>query len=112
MKKLWYVGPNGGKYLLYDEEDAKHPLVAKPESKQYSSYAENLRRVGEWTRKDEETWKHTGTGAEIRLEKNSIGYWNIKVSNFEEQDTPMYGFTDREKAEEEVNKIVSSNPEG
>lgn len=103
-------GPKDGEYLLYDEDNADHPLVAKPGSKKYSSYAQNLRKVGEWIRKDDK-WIHTGSGAQIKLEKNQIGYWNIQVKDFQKPDAPKYGFTNREKAREQVEKLVNSNPE-
>ncbi len=106
-------GPNGGKYELYTEEDAKHPLIAKPGNRRYSSYAKNLRKVGEWQKIGEKTWKHTDTDAEITLEKNSAGFWNLEIENFEEDvDLPKYGFSDLENAMEEAEKIVAKNPEG
>lgn len=106
-------GPNGGEYLLYDEKDAKHALVAKPGNKRYSSYAENLRRVGEWSKKDQRTWRHTGTGATIRLVKNQAGFWTLETESFDENlNLPKYGFSDLENAEDEVEKIIRTNPEG
>jgi hypothetical protein len=106
-------GPNGGEYLLYDEEDAKHPLVAKPGNKRYSSYAEDLRRVGEWIKKDTKTWRHTGSDAVIKLAKNKTGFWTLETQRFDQNlDVPKYGFSSREKAEDEVKKVLQDNPEG
>lgn len=106
-------GPNGGEYELYTEEDAKHPLIGKPGNRRYSSYAKNLRKVGEWQKTGEKTWKHTDTGAKITLEKNSAGFWNLEIENFDEEvDLPKYGFSDLENAKEEAEKIVDKNPEG
>lgn len=106
-------GPQGGKYILYTGEDAKHPLMAKPGSKKYSSYVKNLRKVGEWQKENEKAWKHTKTNAKISLEQNSVGFWTLNIQNFDEQiDLPKYGFSDLEKAREEAEKIVKSNPEG
>jgi len=106
-------GPNGGEYLLYDEEDAKHPLVAKPGNKRYSSYAEDLRRVGEWIKKDTKTWRHTGSDAVISLVKNKTGFWTVETHRFDENlDVPKYGFSSQEKAKDEVKKVLQDNPEG
>lgn len=106
-------GPKGGEYELYTEEDAKHPLIAKPGNRRYASYAENLRKVGEWEKEKEKTWKHTDTGAKISLVKNSAGFWNLEVENLDEElDLPKYGFSDKEKAREELEKIMDKNPEG
>ena len=107
------AGPKGGEYELYTEEDAKHPLIAKPGNRRYASYAKNLRKVGEWQKKSEKTWEHTDTGAQISLEKNSAGFWNLEIENFDEEiDLPKYGFSDLENAREEAEKIVDKNPEG
>lgn len=106
-------GPQGGEYLLYDEEDAKHPLVAKPDNRRYSSYAENLRKVGEWRKKGEKTWQHTGSGAEISLTKNSAGFWTLKTRNFDEKlDLPKYGFSSLQSAEEMIDDILKKYVEG
>ncbi len=106
-------GPKGGEYELYTEKDAKHPLIAKPGNRRYSGYAKNLRKVGEWIKTGEKTWEHTDTGAKIGLEKNSAGFWNLKIENFDEDvDLPKYGFSDLENAVEEAEKIVEKNPEG
>jgi len=112
-EELKVEGPQGGKYILYTEEDAKYPLIAKPGSKKYSSYVKKLRKVGEWQKEDEKTWKHTKTDAEISLEQNSVGFWTLNVQNFDEQlDLPKYGFSDFENALEEAEKLIDHNPEG
>lgn len=106
-------GPKGGEYLLYNEQGAKHPLVSKPGNKRYASYAENLRKVGEWNRKDEKTWKHTGTKAKIQLVTSPAGFWTLDTENFDEDlDLPRYGFSNLENAKEEAEKILEKNPEG
>jgi hypothetical protein len=106
-------GPNGGEYRIYDEEDAKHFLIAKPGKERYASYCRNLRRVGEWEKLDAKTWRHTDTEAEVSVVKNQAGFWTLDVKNFEEElDLPKYGFSDLENAEEEAEKFVEKNPEG
>jgi len=106
-------GPQGGKYILYTEEDAKYPLMAKPGSKKYSSYVKNLRKVGKWQKENEKAWKHTKTNAKISLEQNSVGFWTLNIQKLDEQiDLPKYGFSDLENAVQEAEKIVNGNPEG
>lgn len=106
-------GPHGGEYRIYNEEDAKHFLIAKPGKERYASYCRNLRRVGEWQKPDAKTWRHTDTDAEITIVKNSAGFWTLDVKNFDEDlDLPKYGFSDLENAEDEAEKIVAKNPEG
>lgn len=105
-------GPKGGKYQLFEEEDAKHLLVSKPGNKDYASYAENVRKTGEWTEEDDK-YIHSDTEASVELYKNEIGFWNIEVEGLKADfDEPKYGFSNREKAEEEASKIVEKNPEG
>ena len=106
-------GPHGGEYELYDEEEAKHMLVAKPGSRRYSSYAKNLRKVWECKKTGEKTWKHRDNNAKIALKKNSAGFWNLEIEEFHEDiDLPKYGFSDLENAREEAEKIIDKNPEG
>lgn len=106
-------GPNGGEYLLYDEEDAKHPLVAKPGNKRYASYAEDLRRVGEWVKKDDKAWRHTGTDAVISLVENEAGFWTLDTQRFDKNlDIPKYGFSSYEEAEDKAQKVLKGSPEG
>lgn len=110
--KVIIAGPLGGKYQLFEEEDAKHLLVSKPGNKDYASYAKNVRKIGEWIKK-EEKYIHTDTEACVKLYKNKVGFWNVKVENIDADfDEPKYGFSNKEKAEEEASKIVEKNPEG
>jgi len=107
------AGPQGGKYILYREEDAKHPLTAKPGNKKYSSYAKNLRKVGKWQKTGEKTWQHTKTKAEMTVKKNQVGFYTIETRNLDQEiDLPKYGFSDLENALEETHKIIKDNPEG
>ena len=105
-------GPNGGRYQLFEEEDAKHLLVSKPGNKDYASYAKKVRKIGEWIKK-KDRYIHTDTEASVELYKNKVGFWNVKVEGMDADfDEPKYGFSNKEKAEEEASKIVESNPEG
>ncbi|MFB6241416.1 MAG: hypothetical protein ABEJ36_01270 [Candidatus Nanosalina sp.] len=111
-KEVFVEGPHGGEYRIYDE-DAKHFLIAKPGKERYSSYCKDLRRVGQWEKPDPKTWRHTETDAEISIVKNTAGFWNLDIQNFEKElDLPKYGFLDLENAEDEAEKIVNKNPEG
>ena len=106
-------GPNGGEYRIYEEDNAKHFLIAKPGSEKYSSYCKNLRRIGEWEKLDEKTWQHTDTQAKISIVKNQAGFWTLEIEKLEENlDLPKYGFSDLENATEEAQKILENNPEG
>ncbi|PSH02100.1 MAG: hypothetical protein BRC26_02270, partial [Nanohaloarchaea archaeon QH_8_44_6] len=105
------TGPSGGKYEIYEENGTR--LWSKEGNRRYSSYCKHLRKVGNWVREDDR-WKHS-SGTVIELEKNEIGYWMIKSGEIdveEELDIPRYGYSDKEIAEEEVEKIVKNNPEG
>ena len=105
-------GPSGGEYEIYKDDGTL--LWSKKGNRRYASYCNDLRKVGEWERK-EDVWKHSKTGNEVRIEKNSIGYWNITSEDFElseEIDLPMYGYNDREEVVKEVEKIVKKHPEG
>ena len=105
-------GPKGGEYELYTNEGAD--LVSKKGSRRYSSYAKNIRKVGKWIREDTDKWKHSKTGAEITLGKNSAGFFEIKSQNFsiDEIDQPKYGYSEKEFAEEDVRKLIKKHPEG
>lgn len=106
-------GPNGGEYKIYEENDAKHFLIAKPGNERYSSYCKKLRRIGEWEKTGDRKWRHTDTNAEISIIKNSAGFWTLKIEKLEENiDLPKYGFSDLENAQEEAHKILENNPEG
>lgn len=105
-------GPGGGDYEIFTDEGTL--LWSKKGNRRYSSYCNDLRKVGKWTREDD-TWKHSKTGSEIWLEKNQVGYWTIKsegVKVEEEIELPKYGFSDKETVEEEVEKFIEQHPEG
>ena len=103
-------GPSGGEYEIYYDGDTR--LVAKPGNRKYSSYCKDLRKVGEWIRTEDE-WIHSKSEASIKLEKKDNGFWTLKSEKFEDElDNPMYGFSNREAALEEVEKFIESCPEG
>lgn len=105
-------GPLGGRYQLFEEENADHLLVSKPGDREYASYAKDLRRTGEWIETDK-GFEHTDTEASVHLVRNDSGFWSLKVSDLDADfDIPKYGFSDKEYAEEEMKKIVENNPEG
>ena len=104
-------GPSGGEYEIY--RDNETVLWCKEGNRRYSSYCKNLRKVGKWER-TQDTWKHS-SGTKIRIEKTEIGYWTIKADGIEineQLDLPKYGYSDKEKVEKEVEKVVRKNPEG
>lgn len=102
------AGPKGGEYELYEDEGTL--LVCKKGSRRYSSYCKDLRKVGKWERNDDE-WIHSITRARIRIEENENGFWHIDSDTFD-IDNPMYGFSSREHAKEEVESILDDNPAG
>ena len=103
-------GPSGGEYEIYYDGDTR--LVAKPGNRKYSSYCKDLRKVGEWIREDD-SWIHSKSEASIKLEKKDNGFWTLKSEKFEDElDNPMYGFSNREAALEEVEKFIENCPEG
>lgn len=111
-EKALIKGPLGGEYELFDAEDAKHLLVSKPGDRDYASYAENVRKIGEWKKKEDE-FTHTDTEASVKLYRNEAGFWNVKIDGLDADfDRPRYGFSNKEKAMEEALKIVEKNPEG
>jgi len=108
--KMLVEGPSGGEYEIYFDEDTL--LVCKKGNRRYSSYCKDLRSVGEWVR-SENVWRHSVSGAEIRVVEKDNGFWTIKYEKFEgELDNPLYGFTSFEGAVEEVEDFVSGCPEG
>lgn len=111
---LEVAGPSGGEYEIYRAEDDEEVLlVSKKGNRRYSTYCEDLRRVGEWVREDKNSWKHSKTGAELELVKNENGFWTISSDKFEDElDLPRYGYSSREFAEEDAEKFVKKNPEG
>lgn len=112
-EKLLVEGPQGGEYVIFPaEDDPDLLLVAKPGQRQYASTVEDLRVVGHWERKSEETWKHSGTGARIQLVENDAGNWTLDVDGIDATGLPMYGFLAKEDAIEEAENLVRKNPEG
>ena len=110
--KILVEGPKGGQYQIFDE-DAKHFLISKPGDREYASYIQNLRKVGEWEKLEDGKFHHSDTEASLELVKKSTGFWTIKSSNFDEDlDLPKYGFSNKEAAQEQLEKILKSNPEG
>ena len=110
-ERMLVEGPSGGEYEIYFDEDTR--LVAKPGNRKYSSYCKELRKVGKWVKKNENEWVHSKSEASIKIEKKSNGFWTIKSDKFEDElDLPMYGFSSREYAVEEVEKFISKRPEG
>lgn len=105
-------GPQGGKYEIYRGDEGSL-LYCKEGKKRYSSYVEDLRKVGEWNRNDD-TWTHSRTGAKIQLVKNNAGFWIVKSDkiDLEPVEPPKYGYSNRESAEKDVEKLIKKNPEG
>lgn len=113
--KIKIEGPSGGEYILFVAEEQNRVLISKEGNRDYASYIENLRKVGEWQKKGKNNWKHSKSGAEFKLEKKDTGYWTIKASKSdleEELNLPLYGYSDREFAEEDVQKVIKKHPEG
>jgi len=109
-EKILVEGPSGGEYEIYFDED--NLLVCRKGDRIYSSYCKDLRSVGEWIRNGD-TWEHTISGAEVQIKKKENGFWTISSEKFNDKlDTPMYGFTSKEGAVEEVESFVKSKPEG
>lgn len=109
-EELIVEGPSGGDYEIYFDEDTL--LVCRKGNKRYSSYCEDLRSVGEWVR-DGDVWRHTVSGAELNISEKDNGFWEIISEKFDEElDNPMYGFTSKEGAVEQVEKFVGNHPEG
>lgn len=105
-------GPGGGEYEIYRDDETL--LWSKKGNRRYSSYCNDLRKVGEWEREDD-VWKHSKTGKVLEIEKNEIGYWTIKSKDFElskDIELPMYGYNDRDEAVKEVEKFVKNHPAG
>lgn len=107
-EEIFVEGPNGGEYEIYLDEGTL--LVCKKGNRRYSSYCEDLRKIGEWIREGD-TWRHSKSGAEVSLSENENGYWFVRSEKLE-VDNPMYGFSSKEFAVEEAEKIVGKNPEG
>lgn len=105
-------GPKGGEYILYltEEDDL---LVSRKDNKRYSSYVEDLRKTGEWIKKDEKTWSHSKTNLEAKICSKPTGYYYILIDGKEDViEQPKYGFNDLEVAKEELKSFIDNNPEG
>lgn len=103
-------GPNGGRYEVYTDDETL--LVSREGNRRYSSYCKDLRSVGEWNRK-EDTWVHSHTGAEVSLKQKDSGFWTVKTDGLEEDvETPLYGYSEKEFAEEDASKFIGKHPEG
>lgn len=104
------AGPNGGSYEIY--LDGETLLVCRKDQRKYSSYCKGLRSVGKWVRQKDE-WRHSKTGAKVILDKKENGFWTVNVENIEDSvDTPMYGYSNKEFAEEDAVSFVEKHPEG
>ncbi len=108
-------GPHGGEYVIFAAEETDDLLVRNKKSgRRYATYCRDLREVGKWEREGDR-WKHSKTGAEIELVEDSSGFWTVKSSDFdleEEIDLPMYGYSDKEFAEEDAEDLMEKHPEG
>lgn len=105
-------GPSGGEYEIFVDDGTL--LWSKKGNRRYSSYCNDLRKVGEWER-EEDKWTHSKTGNEVGIEKNRIGYWTITSEDFElekEVELPKYGYNDREEVVKEVEKFIRDHPAG
>ena len=103
-------GPSGGEYEIYYDGDTR--LVSKPGNRKYSSYCKDLRKVGEWERNGDE-WTHSRSEASIKVMKKDNGFWTLKSEKFEgELDLPMYGYSNKEFAVEDLEKFIEKRPEG
>lgn len=102
-------GPGGGDYVLYEEDGTM--LVAKKGNKRYSSYLEDLRKVGEWEKKGENLWRHSKTGSEVELSEED-GFWRLESDVEHNIEVPGMGYMERKPAEEDAQKIMDRNPEG
>lgn len=105
-------GPQGGEYVVFRApDDPDVLLVAKPGNREYASLVEDLRVVGHWER-DDTTWRHTGTGAELQVVETDNGTWTVTAEDIPGPDVPRYGFLERELAVEEAERYARQHPEG
>ena len=108
--RMLVEGPSGGEYEIYFDGDTR--LVAKPGNRKYSSYCKDLRKVGEWVREGDK-WVHSKTEASIEVVKKDNGFWTLESEKFEgELDLPMYGYSSKEFAVEDLEKFIEKRPEG
>lgn len=109
-------GPHGGEYILFRAEDTGDLLVrSRGSGRRYASYAEDLRKTGEWEREGD-TWKHSITGEKVELEQEEHGSWTISTTleadPEELLDLPRYGYSEKEAAVEAAGELVEEYPEG
>lgn len=107
-ERAFIKGPQGGEYVIFRRDG--ETLVSSRGSRRYATRVKDLREIGEWRQVGEGEWRHTKSGKEIELSKNDAGFWTIETEL--EANLPKYGFSEREFAEEEVEKLMEANPEG
>lgn len=111
--RIFITGPKGGEYMLFLADDEETVLVAAPGQREYASAVTGLRIVGEWKKTGEDAWRHTGTGATIQVVTTPAGFWTLDTDEFAgEVDVPRYGFTEKEIAVAEAQKLMAQHPEG
>ncbi|MFB6143912.1 MAG: hypothetical protein ABEJ98_01240 [Candidatus Nanohaloarchaea archaeon] len=110
-ERVHVKGPQGGEYILFRAENQEKLLVATKGRREYASYLENLREVGRWVREGD-SWRHSKTGETVRLERNEIGRWTVNTSLDADFAAPKYGYSNREAALEDAEKLVDQHPEG
>ncbi len=109
-KLLIAEGPKGAKYEIYTDNGTT--LVSKEGNRRYSSYCNNLRKVGKWNREGD-VWTHSKTEAKIRLTERENGFWNIRQDGIKSKiDSPLYGYTDKEAALEDIESFLLNHPQG
>ncbi len=112
-ERVFVEGPHGGEYVLFRSPDDGTLLYATRGNRRYASLLEDLRTVGRWEQTDADTWEHTVTDAVVRLVQKDTGFWTIETEELDpDLDLPAYGYTDRDVAEEAVEKLLEDNPEG
>lgn len=109
--RLHVKGPQGGEYIVFEAEEQERLLIAPKGRRSYAAYLDDLREVGKWI-EEENVWKHSKTGATVELVENEIGRWTVETSLDADFSPPKYGYSDRESAEEDAEKLVEKHPEG
>lgn len=107
-ERAFIEGPQGGEYVIFRRDG--DTLVSSRGSRRYATRVEDLREIGEWKQIEKGRWRHSKSGKEIKISKNEAGFWTIDTEL--ETSLPKYGFSEREFAEEEVEKLMEANPEG
>lgn len=109
-EKVKVEGPKGAEYLIWKAENGKL-LYAQEGKERYASYLNDLRKVGEWLRKDD-TWEHSDTGKTVIVTREETGHWTINTEPENLIQTPLYGYTEKEEAIKDAKKFIRKNPEG